>query len=42
MIGGGSVVGGAMLLIGTLYATGANENRSGQYAIIALIYIVSP
>lgn len=39
MIGGGSVVGGAMLLIGTLYASNATETKAGQYAVIALIYI---
>jgi len=41
MIGGGAAVGGSMLLIGTLYATHANNTKSGQYAIIALIYIVN-
>ncbi|KAJ7588192.1 general substrate transporter [Mycena floridula] len=39
MIGGGSVVAGTMLILGTLYAAGASETKAGQYSIIALIYI---
>lgn len=39
MIRGGSVVAGTMLVIGTLYASGATDNPGGRWAVIALIYI---
>ncbi|KAL4249825.1 major facilitator superfamily protein [Abortiporus biennis] len=39
MIGGGSVIASSMLIIGTLYATGASNTEVGRWAIIVLIYI---
>jgi len=39
MIRGGTVIGVAMLLIGTLYASDASVTAAGRYAIIVLIYI---
>ncbi|KZO91815.1 general substrate transporter [Calocera viscosa TUFC12733] len=39
MIGGGVVIGSAMLLMGILYASGANDAPAGRWAIIVLIYI---
>jgi hypothetical protein len=39
MIGGGSAVAATMLLIGTLYASHANDSEAGRYAIIVLLYL---
>ncbi|KAI0034891.1 general substrate transporter [Vararia minispora EC-137] len=39
MIRGGSVIATCMLLIGTLYASGATARPVGRWAVIALIYI---
>ena len=39
MIYGGSIVAGSMLLIGTLYASGATDHAGGRWAVIALIYL---
>ncbi|GJE97695.1 MFS sugar transporter [Phanerochaete sordida] len=39
MIRGGAVVAGSMLIIGSLYASGATDHASGRWAVIALIYI---
>lgn len=39
MIRGGIVIGVAMILIGSLYASHASDTVAGRYAIIVLIYI---
>nr|GAT54090.1 MFS sugar [Mycena chlorophos] len=39
MIGGGIIIGGCMLLMGTLYATNAAHTTGGKRTLIALIYI---
>ncbi|KAJ7131666.1 general substrate transporter [Mycena crocata] len=39
MIGGGSVIAGCMLLMGTLYASDAAQTQAGKRTLIALIYI---
>lgn len=39
MVYGGFGVGGSLILIGLLYATGANKNTAGQYTIIVFIEI---
>ncbi|KAL0069801.1 hypothetical protein AAF712_003071 [Marasmius tenuissimus] len=39
MIGGGLCIGGAMTLIGILYASRANEVPAGRWSIIVLIYL---
>ncbi|KAJ7131665.1 general substrate transporter [Mycena crocata] len=39
MIGGGSVIAGCMLLMGTLYASNAAQTQAGKRTLIALIYI---
>jgi len=39
MIGGGSVIAGCMLLMGTLYASDAAHTKAGGRTLIALIYI---
>ncbi|ESK90482.1 mfs sugar [Moniliophthora roreri MCA 2997] len=39
MIGGGTLVGGTMFLIGILYASHANNAAAGRWAIIVLIYL---
>ena len=39
MIRGGSVIASTMLIIGTLYASGASNTAAGRWAIIVLIYL---
>ncbi|KAJ6605850.1 general substrate transporter [Mycena sp. CBHHK59/15] len=39
MIGGGSVIAGCMLVMGSLYASGAAQTQAGKRTLIALIYI---
>ncbi|KAI0046163.1 hypothetical protein FA95DRAFT_1560430 [Auriscalpium vulgare] len=39
MIRGGSVIAATMLLIGTIYASGASATPAGRWTVIALIYI---
>lgn len=39
MVGGGIGVGGSLILIGLLYATGANDTTAGQYTIIVFIEV---
>ena len=39
MIRGGTVIGLAMILIGSLYASQASATQAGRWAIIVLIYV---
>ncbi|CAK5275578.1 unnamed protein product [Mycena citricolor] len=39
MIGGGSVIGGCMLIMGILYATNGAQTTAGKHTLMALIYI---
>ncbi|KAJ6536697.1 general substrate transporter [Mycena vulgaris] len=39
MIGGGAIIAGSMLAMGSLYASGAAQTHAGQRTLIALIYI---
>ncbi|KAJ7506621.1 general substrate transporter [Mycena galericulata] len=39
MIGGGSIIAGCMLVMGTLYASNAAQTQAGKRTLIALIYL---
>ena len=39
MVRGGAVIASTMLIIGTLYASGASSKPAGRWAIIVLIYL---